>query len=170
MDEVRQIGCERESVSPTTRQHDKVCDEGENDRRDPPRSLTILHAEHESVEVNMAPNPSAVYMFFRMIKAKERELLYQKEQLEGCKMEVQSLQARIEIEKDPSKREKLIEMSKNIATAVHGKKEFFLARYQAWRNEMVTIEQELRRHGLPVEIPLDYRPEIALRPSSHAVQ
>lgn len=123
----------------------------------PPPPLTILHAEDESVEVNMAQDPSAVEVFFQMLKDKERELMYQKRQLESCREEVDVLKQRLAAETDPIEREKVMKICEKIAIAFVGKKVVFMEQYEQWRGEMVKIDQELRRHGIPVKIPIKYR-------------
>lgn len=125
--------------------------------RVPASPLTILHAEDESVEVNMAQDPSAVEVFLRMIKDKEMELLYQKRQLENLRSEVNILKQRTQTERNPKERQKLIRMSENIANVFVGKKVVFMEQYEQWRGGMVKIYQELQRQGLTVKIPVKYR-------------
>ena len=61
--------------------------------------VTIVRAEEDSVEVNVASDPTADGMIFEKVEQKERELVYQKVILEGCKDELSALRKQLEKEK-----------------------------------------------------------------------
>ena len=67
----------------------------------------ILHAQEDSAEIIAAVIPPVTEaMICWLLKAKERELAYQKVLLEGCKEELASLKAQIEQAENPEEREK----------------------------------------------------------------
>lgn len=104
--------------------------------------LMILHAV-DSVEVNMATNNVTADMFFQEVTAKERELLYQRAILEGCREELALLKGKLDEETDPEARGELMGKARLFASAVHGKKEHFLTLYGQWKSSMLSLDQEL---------------------------
>jgi hypothetical protein len=114
--------------------------------------ITIVHAEEDSVEVNVAADPRAVDAFLKLLKAKEKEMLCQKRLLESCREEMRSFKERLENEPDPIEREKLLETITKVGMALRGKKEVFLERFEQWKTNMVKLNQDLRQHGVNIEL------------------
>ncbi|CAB9514343.1 expressed unknown protein [Seminavis robusta] len=119
--------------------------QAERRERETSSPLTILHADDDSVEVNVAPDPRTGDLFFAAVKAKERELLYQKLVLEGCQRELNELKERLEVETDPEGREVLVETARKFAIAFHGKKAQFLSSYSDWRSSMLKCDHDVLR-------------------------
>jgi hypothetical protein len=85
-------------------------------------------------------------MFFKEIQAKERELSYQQVILEGCREELASLKGKLDEETDPEARSELMETARLFASALHGKKERFLAMYDQWKSALLKgLDEDLRR-------------------------
>lgn len=101
----------------------------------------ILHAEEDSVEVNVASNSNHDDLFFDyQIATKERELMYQKIVLLGCKKELESLKQQIQEETDPEERFELMLTASKFALTLAGKKEKFIASYEKWKTSMVKMD------------------------------
>ena len=98
--------------------------------------LTIVHVADDSVEVNVASDSRSDGKLFEKIRAKEKELIYQKLILEGCQNELLSLKAQIQVEVDPHQKRALLVTAQKFASAFEGKKEQFVASYQGWKNSL----------------------------------
>lgn len=98
--------------------------------------VTIVCAKVDSVEVNVASNPGTDGMIFEKIKEKERELVYQKVILEGCKGELATLRKHLENEAEPEQREELLRTARKFAFATAGKKEQVVASYESWKKSL----------------------------------
>ena len=108
----------------------------------------ILHAQGDSAEINAAASPVTGADIFRMMKAKERELAYQKVLLEGCKEELASLKAQIEEAEDPEEREDLMDTARKFAMATQGKKEQFVISYGEWKTAMLKMDLSLQKQKI----------------------
>ena len=102
--------------------------------------LTILHAQGDSVEVNVASNPRTDVFCFQEMQAKERELVYQKVILKGCRDELMALRLELEAEADPEVREELLAKARQFEHAMKGKKEKFVESYQRWKTSVSNMD------------------------------
>lgn len=84
-------------------------------------------------------------LLFRMVKAKERQLAYQKALLKACQEELVSLKAQIDSEEDPDEKAELVDIVKKFALATQGKKEQFIIMYGEWKTALLKLDIDLHR-------------------------